>query len=161
MRATPISRPTPFSSRKRTTPSAAERPKALPPVSRRPWVPLTAPMGPRRSVSRVPGEEPRTSTPTTAPSGSSNMTTVQPVRPSPAVAWPTSTPGTSHRLSGTGLVFPGFVRDVRLRQVPVLRVRGLDAGVVAGGAAERHDLLVRALGSNLDDHRVQIGRAHV
>src|SRR5918997_4381690 len=154
MRATPMSRPTPFSSRKPTTPSAAARPKALPPVRRRPWVPLRVPMGPSRSVSRVPGEEPRTSTPTTAPLGSSKRTAVQPVAPSRSVAWPTRTPGTSHRLSYTGLVFPGLGGAFRGRDVPVLRVGWFDAGVVAGETPEGYDLLLRALLPDLDDDGV-------
>src|ERR687893_937430 len=100
MRATPISRPTPLSSRKRTTRSAA---------------------------------------------------------------WPTSTPGTSHKLSRTGLVSPGFFRvlrpavplDVRRGgEGPVLRVGGHHAGVVAGEHAEGNYLLLGALGADLHDHRV-------
>src|SRR5215218_1777027 len=141
MRATPTSRPMPFSSRKRTTPSAAASPNALPPVRRRACVPRKAPMGPRRSVSRVPGEEPRTSTPTMAPSGFSKRTAVQPVVPSLSVAWPTRMPGTSQRLSGIsglGVLRRGF------RDLPLVRIGRNDAGIVFREGAERHQLLVRA-----------------
>src|SRR5215204_3902845 len=151
MRATPTSRPTPFSSRKRTTPSAAASPNALPPVRRRACVPRTAPMGPRRSVSRVPGEEPRTSTPTTAPSGFSKRTAVQPVVASSSVAWPTRTPGTSQRLSGmlgSGVLRRGF------RDLPLVRVGRHDAGVVLREGAEGHKLLVRAPRAELDQDGV-------
>ena len=60
---------TPRSSRYRITPSAAASPKALPPVSRTAWTSCTRFVGRSRSVSRVPGAEPRTSTPPTAPAG--------------------------------------------------------------------------------------------
>ena len=56
---------------------AAANPNALPPLSRTACTSLTRAVGRSRSVSRVPGAEPRTSTPPTAPS--SQMTTVQPV----------------------------------------------------------------------------------
>ena len=50
--------------------------------------------GASRSVSRVPGAEPRTSTPATAPS-SPQSTTVQPVAACTSVEWPTIRPATS------------------------------------------------------------------
>ncbi len=50
-----------------------------------------------RSVSRVPGADPRTSTPATAPSRAS--TTVQPVMPTSSVACPTRRPPTSASVS--------------------------------------------------------------
>src|SRR5215213_503820 len=152
MRATPMSRPTPFSSRKRTTPSTAASPKALPPVRSRAWVGRMAPIGPRRSVSRVPGEEPRTSTPTTAPSWPSKRTAVQPVTPSLSVAWPTSTPGTSQRLSSTPALrvrtWGGF------RDLPLVCVGGYDTGVVPGQGAEGDLFLIRAPRAELDEDGV-------
>src|SRR5829696_5198686 len=152
MRATPMSRPTPFSSRKRTTPSTAASPKALPPVRSRACVGRTAPTGPRRSVSRVPGEEPRTSTPPTAPSWPSKRTAVQPVAASLCVAWPTNTPGTSHRLSSTP---PLRVRTWgRFRQLPLFCVCGYDARVVPGQRAEGDQFLIRAPGTELDEDRI-------
>src|SRR5687767_13744978 len=153
MRATPTSRPTPFSSRKRTTPSAAASPKALPPVRSRACVGRTAPTGPRRSVSRVPGEEPRTSTPTTAPSWPSKITAVQPVSASLCVAWPTSTPGTSQRLSS----MPALrVRTTwrGVRQLPLFSVCGHDARVIPGQGAEGDQFLIRAPGAELDEDGV-------
>src|SRR5690606_12476312 len=75
------------------TPAAAARPKALPPVSRMAWIRSTRESGRSKSVSRVPGAGPRTSTQATAPSGG-NSTTVQPVIPTGSPAWPTCTPGT-------------------------------------------------------------------
>src|SRR5215204_475763 len=152
MRATPMSSPTPFSSRNRTTPSTAASPNALPPVRRRPWVGRTAPTGPRRSVSRVPGEEPRTSTPTTAPSWPSKRTAVQPVPPSLCVAWPTSTPGTSQRLSSTLAL---RVRTLgRFRHLPLVCVGGYDAWVVPGQGAEGDEFLIRAPRAELDEDGV-------
>src|SRR5215208_3145467 len=152
MRATPMSSPTPFSSRNRTTPSTAASPNALPPVRSRPWVGRTAPTGPRRSVSRVPGEEPRTSTPTTAPSWPSKRTAVQPVPPSLCVAWPTSTPGTSQRLSSTLAL---RVRTLgRFRHLPLVCVGGYDAWVVPGQGAEGDEFLIRAPRAELDEDGV-------
>jgi hypothetical protein len=80
-----ITMPAPFSSSQRITPSAAARPKALPPVSRIASIWRTVFIGSSRSVSRVPGPPPRTSTAATAPPGT--RTTVQPVAaPEPSVA---------------------------------------------------------------------------
>src|SRR6185295_13749769 len=53
--------------------------------------------GLRRSVSRVPGAPPRTSTLATAPA--SVRITVQPVGRSVRVKWPTLTPGTAVRVA--------------------------------------------------------------
>src|SRR5215210_5992476 len=152
MRATPTSRPTSFSSRKWTTPSTAASPKALPPVRSSACVGRRAPTGPRRSVSRVPGEEPRTSTPTTAPSWPSNRTAVQPVTPTLSVAWPTSTPGTSQRFSS----MPALrVRTCRgFWQLPLFRIGGHDARVVPGQGAEGEQFLIRAIGAELDEDGV-------
>src|SRR5262249_37328919 len=50
--------------------------------------------GSSRSVSRVPGAAPRTSTPATAPSGPQRIT-VHPVRATLSWAWPTLIPRTS------------------------------------------------------------------
>src|SRR5918993_3283161 len=153
MRATPMSRPTSFSSRKRTTPSTAESPKALPPVRSKACVGRMAPTGPRRSVSRVPGDEPRTSTPTTAPSWPSKITAVQPVSASLCVAWPTSTPGTSQRLSS----MPALrVRATwgRFRQLPLFGICRHDARVVPCQGAEGDQFLIRAPGAELDEYGV-------
>ena len=49
------------------TPSAAASPKAEPPARQIALIRSTRAVGRRRSVSRVPGAEPRTSTPATAP----------------------------------------------------------------------------------------------
>ncbi len=59
------------------TPEAASRPNALPPASRTACTCSTMFIGSSRSVSRVPGAAPRTSTPPVAPA--SAMMTVQPV----------------------------------------------------------------------------------
>lgn len=59
------------------TPVAASRPKALPPASITACTFSTMLTGLSRSVSRVPGAAPRTSTPPVAPA--SAMMTVQPV----------------------------------------------------------------------------------
>ena len=121
--------------------------EGAPPVSRRAWVFRTVPWGPRRSVSRVPGEEPRTSTPTVAPSGSSKRTAVQPVRATGSVAWPTSTPGTSQRLPNTGLQ-ESWCCEASGVSWPLLGVRGDHAGVVAGQAPERDELCSARVGPN-------------
>ena len=70
-------KPMPCSSSQATTPDAASNPKALPPLNdtAKSW--STRRAGWSRSVSRVPGEPPRTSTPPTAPLR--HITTVQPV----------------------------------------------------------------------------------
>ena len=70
----------PPSASQRTTPSAAARPNALPPVRRIAFAPAPALAGERASVSRVPGAPPRTSQDATLPSGS--RTAVQPVQAS-------------------------------------------------------------------------------
>ena len=74
------------------TPSAAASPYALPPVRTTASIRSTSVVGFNRSVSRVPGPPPRTSTPPTAPPRAS--TTVVPVsQPSlSAVWWPISKP---------------------------------------------------------------------
>ena len=83
------------SSRYRMTPDAASRPNALPPASTMAWTWSTRLRGFSRSVSRVPGAEPRTSTPATAPP--SARTTVQPVGLDSSVCWPTLRPATAVR----------------------------------------------------------------
>src|SRR5918998_647055 len=105
-------------------------------------------MGSRRSVSRVPGEEPRTSTPTTAPAGASKRTAVQPVRLSGSVACPTSTPGTSQRLPNKGSL------RLRLLCVPLFGIGGRYAGVLRGEASQRHELALAALSAELDEDGV-------
>ena len=59
------------------TPEAASKPNALPPDNKMALTACTVFSGWSRSVSRVPGADPRTSTPATA--GLSKSTTVQPV----------------------------------------------------------------------------------
>ncbi len=87
----PTSNPIPRSSSQPITPSAAARPKALPPVRSTASTCSTSMPGRSRSVSRVPGAPPRTSPDPTVPGGQS--TTVQPVRPTGSVQCPTRIPG--------------------------------------------------------------------
>src|SRR5262245_32153608 len=75
------------------TPAAVSNPKALPPERTIACTLSTVLIGFRRSVSRVPGAEPRTSTPATAPV--SYRTTVQPVGLRDSVKCPTLIPSTS------------------------------------------------------------------
>ena len=72
-----VSWPRPRSSHQRMTPDAASRPKALPPLSSSAVTSATEASGPSRSVSRVAGPPPRTSTAPTVPGG--GRITVQPV----------------------------------------------------------------------------------
>ena len=62
-------KPKPFGASQRTTPSAAARPKTEPPESTTACACSTRFAGASKSVSRVQGPDPRTSTPATAPSG--------------------------------------------------------------------------------------------
>src|SRR5215213_1057685 len=149
MIATPTSRPTPLSSRNRLTPSAAASPKALPPVNSRACLCASTPVGCRPAVPRVSGEEPRASIPTTVVR--SKRIAVHPVTPAASVAWPTSTPGTSQRLSGTTL----GVRTCRwFRQLPLFRIGGYDTGIIPGQGAEGDPFLIGALGAELDEDGV-------
>ena len=91
-RPTPTSRPYPCSSSHSATPVAADRPQALPPLSTMACTCSTRFPGRSRSVSRVPGAAPRTSTAATAPSGVS--TTLHPVGRRSEVKCPTCTPCT-------------------------------------------------------------------
>ena len=88
--APPYLKPMPRCSRCRTTPVAASRPNALPPARTIAWTTSTVAVGARRSVSRVPGALPRTSTPAVAPC--SAMTTVHPVGRALSVCCPTLSP---------------------------------------------------------------------
>ncbi len=91
----PIGNPSPCSSSQPTTPSAAARPNALPPVRHTAWITSTRFSGRSASVSRVPGPPPRTLTPGVAPSGT-NTTVVPVCHPRPdRWWWPTRTPATS------------------------------------------------------------------
>ena len=92
---TPTSKPIPRRSRSSITPDAASSPNALPPASTTAWIRSTRLRGSRRSVSRVPGAPPRTSTPATAPS--SQTTTVHPVAAVSSWACPTRRPGISKK----------------------------------------------------------------
>ena len=87
------SNPRPCSSSQRCTPVAASRPKALPPASTIALTRSTVFTGFSRSVSRVPGAEPRTSTLATA--AGSTRTTVHPVGRALSVKCPTSRPPTA------------------------------------------------------------------
>ncbi len=78
-----VSTPMPCSSSQRTAPLAASNPNALPPESTIACTCWTVLTGSSRSVSRVPGAPPRTSTPATAPFGATM--TVQPVGRSASV----------------------------------------------------------------------------
>src|SRR5207302_7302157 len=75
------------------TPPAASSPKALPPVRTMAWTSSTMCNGCSRSVSRVAGAPPRTSTPPIAVV--SQSMTVQPVPASRLVSCPTRMPGMS------------------------------------------------------------------
>src|SRR5947209_3746971 len=75
------------------TPSAAANPNALPPARTIAFAWSTSVPGRQRSISRVAGADPRTSTPTTAPA--SQRTTVTPVSASRSPACPATMPGTS------------------------------------------------------------------
>ncbi len=88
-----VGSPTPRSSRSRMTPSAAARPKADPPERTTASIRSIIRIGSSRSKSRVAGAPPLTSPEATVPSG--NRTTVQPVRASRSVQWPTVTPSIS------------------------------------------------------------------
>ena len=81
---TPTSSPMPWRSSSSATPQDAARPYAEPPESTTAFSVWTVSSGRRRSVSRVAGAPPRTSTPPVAPLG--QMMTVQPVPASALVA---------------------------------------------------------------------------
>src|SRR5262249_28315710 len=83
------------SARYRTTPSAAARPNAEPPVSTTASTCATTRRGESTAISRVAGAPPRTSALPTVPSG--NNSTVTPV-PRP-VQWPARTPATGSALT--------------------------------------------------------------
>ena len=88
------------SSRYCMTPVAASRPNAEPPASVMAWILSMALRSWNKSVSRVPGADPRTSTPPVAPSRA--RMTVVPVMASKFWAWPTWMPGTS-------VIAPGYI----------------------------------------------------
>src|SRR4029079_13974843 len=93
-----IGQPRPATNSRRRTPSAAARPNALPPVSTTASTRSTRLRGSSRSVSRVPGAPPRTSTPATAPPSGARTTVVPVSQPgSVRVACPTLIPPTSVR----------------------------------------------------------------
>ena len=103
----PTGQPAPASYAAAATPSAADSPNALPPASTTASTAETRLRGSSRSVSRVPGPPPRTSTPPTVPGG--GTTTVTPVSQpgSSRVVWPTRTPATSVMASwGPGCTAP-------------------------------------------------------
>ena len=96
-----IATPRPCSSSHSITPSAAARPKALPPLSTTASTWRTELIGSSRSVSRVPGAPPRQSTAPTVPGGVST-TVVPAAQPEPSSTsgsirwwWPTRIPPTS------------------------------------------------------------------
>ena len=110
-----VANPTPSASSTRTTPSAAASPKADPPDSTTASSRATVRVGASSSNSRVAGAPPRTSPDAVVPSG--NRTTVQPVRATRSLQWPTRTPSTSvitSRPSGGS----GAGRGVRCRTPP-------------------------------------------
>ena len=72
----PKGHPSPSAKSARTMPSAAASPKTLPPPSMTALTRSTRFRGSSRSVSRVPGPPPRTSTPHTEPSGGASTTVV-------------------------------------------------------------------------------------
>src|SRR6185369_15645542 len=83
------------------TPSPVERPNRLPPDRATPKICSTILTGLSRSVSRVAGAAPRTSTPAVAPD--SIRTTVQPVGRSVSVWCPTLMPGTAVSVAFAGV----------------------------------------------------------
>ena len=81
----PTGNPIRFDSSQRIIPPAAASPYALPPVRHTPWTSEMRFSGRNRSVSRVPGPPPRTSTPAVAPAVTS--TAVVPVRQPLRIRW--------------------------------------------------------------------------
>ena len=111
----PNENPTSRSARNRITPDAASNPNALPPPITTPCTCSTRFPGRSRSVSRVPGAPPRTSTPATH--GRAGSTTVHPVIARLSVQCPTRIPGTSViDPASTGARLPG-ARSLRPRCV--------------------------------------------
>ena len=106
-RAMPISMPMPDCAKKRMTPSAAARPKALPPLKTTACACSTRLPGRRTSVSRVPGAAPRTLTPAIAPSRGPK-TTVTPVRADSFSICPTRMPCTFVISPGYGCIKRSF-----------------------------------------------------
>ena len=104
-----MAKPCPCSRKKRMTPSAAARPKALPPASSRPCTVSTWDSGRMSSVSRQPGAKPGTAMPGVKPCG--QRMAVQPVWFRSSVAWPASRPSMA-------------VRVVLLMETPVAEVGG-------------------------------------
>src|SRR5215471_7057991 len=116
------------------TPSAAARPNALPPVSKMACARPAVMPGRSASVPRVPGAPPRTSTPGTAPPGTS--TTVQPVRPAGSVQCPTDTPpGSGAVASGWFAIRSASWRRPRGAPETVPRYRSMIAGPAPGATA--------------------------
>ena len=91
-----MAKPCPCSRKKRMTPSAAARPKALPPASSRPCTVSTWASGRMSSVSRQPGAKPGTAMPGVKPCG--QRMAVQPVWFRSSVAWPASRPSMAVRV---------------------------------------------------------------
>ena len=121
------------------TPSAAARPNALPPVSRMACACSSSMPGRSASVPRVPGAPPRTSTPGTAPPGTS--TTVQPVRPASSVQCPTDTPpGSRTAASGWFAITSASCRWPQGTPEPP---RGTGS-MIRSGPGRRHRGVVRA-----------------
>src|SRR3990170_5025126 len=111
------------------TPPAASSPKALPPVRSTACTSWIRVPGRSRSVSRVPGAPPRTSTPPTAPS--SQRTTVQPGAARRFLQWPTLMPGTS--VMASRRLATGFGGSGRLRRGSRERLApGAEVGAAAG-----------------------------
>ena len=79
----PTGNPTPAEANRTITPSAAASPNADPPDRTTAWTRSTMLRGSSRSVSRVPGPPPRTSTPPTAPPSGASTTVVPVSQPSP------------------------------------------------------------------------------
>ena len=92
-RVGPTGRPMPRASSSRAAPLAASRPNAEPPDSMTAWTTSTVFSGRSRSVSRLAGAPPRTSTPPVAPAGA--MMAVHPVPASGFVQCPKRKPSTS------------------------------------------------------------------
>jgi hypothetical protein len=94
------------------TPSHAASPNAEPPLSTTASICATVRVGSSSANSRVAGAPPRTSPDATEPSGT--ITTVQPVRATASVWWPTSTPRRPRSMgvrpdSGSGVKPPSVI----------------------------------------------------
>src|SRR5699024_9292495 len=152
-------KPMPAASRTAIAPSAAPRPEAEAPHSAMAWIRSTVLCGSSRSVSRVPGPPPRTSTEATAPAGAAII--VAPESPSPPslIACPTPRPRTSiSELLGPGWVPNNSADSLDLARRTVIRVLWILWPLVGGLApALRRAVpwVIHQLCRQLPHHRLQ------